>query len=72
MPLVVEAGSADAIATLISLKKEIETAYGTTIQLTIAGAIESHLLAQELAEANVGVIVGPIHPFPDSWENRRM
>ncbi|KAJ4473612.1 carbohydrate esterase family 9 protein [Lentinula aciculospora] len=72
MTLVVEVGNADAIATLISLKKEIEAVHGNVIHLTIAGAAESHLLAKELAEANVGVIVGPIHPFPDSWEIRRI
>ncbi|KAE9395829.1 carbohydrate esterase family 9 protein [Gymnopus androsaceus JB14] len=72
IPLVVEAGSADIIATLISLKKEAEAIHGNPIRLTIAGAVESHLLARELAEANVGVVVGPIHPFPDSWENRRI
>ncbi|KAF9069767.1 composite domain of metallo-dependent hydrolase [Rhodocollybia butyracea] len=72
IPLVVEVGSADAIATLISLKKETESIHGNPIRLTIAGAAESHLLARELAEANVGVVVGPIHPFPDTWETRRI
>ncbi|KAJ3989257.1 carbohydrate esterase family 9 protein [Lentinula detonsa] len=72
MPLVVEVGNADAIATLIMLKREIEAVYGNTVRLTIAGAAESHLLAKELRDANVGVIVGPVHPFPHSWDIRRI
>ncbi|KAJ3745366.1 carbohydrate esterase family 9 protein [Lentinula detonsa] len=72
MPLVVEVGNADAIATLIMLKREIEAVYGNTVRLTIAGAAESHLLSKELRDANVGVIVGPVHPFPHSWDIRRI
>ncbi|GAW02030.1 carbohydrate esterase family 9 protein [Lentinula edodes] len=34
-------------------------------------ACKSHLLAKELAEPGVGVVVGPVHPIPDSWEIRR-
>ncbi|KAJ3798928.1 hypothetical protein GGU11DRAFT_743857 [Lentinula aff. detonsa] len=52
MPLVVEVGNADAIATPIMLKREIEAVYGNTVRLTIAGAAESHLLAKELEDAN--------------------
>ncbi len=67
----VEAGSADAIAILISLKKEAERLHGAGIRLTISGGAESHLLAKELSEANVGVILAPVHPFPHTWETRR-
>ncbi|KAJ4474593.1 hypothetical protein C8J55DRAFT_607143 [Lentinula edodes] len=70
-PLVIEVGSADAITTLISLKQELEAVNENKIHLTIFGATESHLLAKELAEAGVGVVVGPVHPFPESWEIRR-
>ena len=42
------------------------------MQLTIAGASEAHLLAAELAEANVGIIAIPSRPFPETWEKRRM
>ncbi|KAF8825834.1 hypothetical protein HHX47_DHR6000507 [Lentinula edodes] len=66
-----EVGSADAITTLISLKQELEAVNENKIHLTIFGATESHLLAKELAEAGVGVVVGPVHPIPDSWEIRR-
>lgn len=75
IPLVVNVGSADIIATLISLKKEVEEQTGTKLKLTIASATEAHLLADELAEADVGVIVTPsrsfvrlfpAHPFTDT------
>ncbi|KAI9569587.1 composite domain of metallo-dependent hydrolase [Boletus coccyginus] len=62
IPLVVEAQSADIIASLIKLKKE----------LTVAGAAEAHLLAKNLGEANVGVIVTPSRPFPETWEKQRI
>lgn len=42
------------------------------IKLTIIGGAESHLLANELAEADVGVIVTPPRSFPYDWDNRRM
>ncbi|KAJ7116412.1 carbohydrate esterase family 9 protein [Mycena epipterygia] len=72
VPLVVEAQSADIIASLILLKKEMEHAKGQTIQMTITGAAEAHLLAKELGEAGVGVILNPARPFPYKWEDRRI
>jgi len=72
MPLVVDAHSADIIATLILLKKEVEGVKGHPLKLTITGASEAHLLAQELGEANVGVIVNPSRPFPTLFEDQRM
>lgn len=70
--MVVEAHSADVIATLVLLKKEVEVAKGTTLRLTIAGAAEAHLLAEELGEAGVGVVLSPSRSFPYEWEDRRM
>lgn len=64
--------NADIIASLIELKKEIHTRTGTDIQLTVAGADEAHLLAKELGEAGVGVILTPSRPFPSDWESKRM
>ena len=66
LPLVVNVHSADIIATLISLKKEVEVENGNAIKLTIAGATEAHLLAAELSKANVGVIVTPSRSFVSS------
>ncbi|KAG6911114.1 hypothetical protein DXG01_003854 [Tephrocybe rancida] len=72
IPLVVEAHSADIIATLIILKKEVEAQARRSIKLTITGAAEAHLLAKELGEAGVGVILNPPRPFPYVWEDRRI
>jgi len=72
IPIVVEAHSADVIATLILLKKEVEEKTGATVQMTIAGATEAHLLVKEIADANIGVVFRPSRPFPNKWEQRRM
>ncbi|KAF9653278.1 carbohydrate esterase family 9 protein [Thelephora ganbajun] len=72
IPLVVHTHSADIIATLIVLKGEVEHHTKVDIKLTIAGGGEAHLLAKELGEANVGVILNPVRPFPASWESRRI
>lgn len=70
--IVVEAESADVIATLIVLKREVEEKTGARIQMTIAGATEAHLLAKELAAAKIGVVLVPSRPFPATWEQKRM
>ncbi|KAJ7284617.1 carbohydrate esterase family 9 protein [Mycena rebaudengoi] len=72
IPLVVEAHSADIIASLILLKREVERAKGHTIRMTITGAAEAHLLAKELGEARVGVVLNPSRSFPFLWEDRRI
>ena len=64
--------SADIIATLIVLKKEVEHHTKSRIKLTIAGGGEAHLLAKELGAARVGVILNPVRPFPSTWESRRI
>lgn len=67
-----EAHSADIIATLVILKSEVEVETRRTMKLTITGGAEAHLLAKELAEAHIGVILSPSRPFPYVWEDRRM
>ena len=64
--------SADAIASLIRLKAEVEEDLETTIKFVFAGATEAHLLAKEIGESGAGVIIAPTRPFPHSWEERRM
>lgn len=71
IPLVVQVQNADIIASLIKLKKEVETRKTVELKLTVAGAAEAHLLAKHLGEAKVGVILTPSRPFPQSWEQRR-
>ncbi|KAI0690097.1 composite domain of metallo-dependent hydrolase [Cytidiella melzeri] len=70
--LVVNTDSADIIATLVLLKKEIETLKGHSISLTITGGLEAHLIAKELGEAKIGVVQGTARPFPTIWERRRI
>jgi hypothetical protein len=72
--LVIEAHSADIIASLITLKKEVEDATKIKMRLTITGGAEAHLLAKELGAANIGVILTPsrLGPFPHVWEGRRL
>jgi hypothetical protein len=72
IPLIVEAHSTDIIATLILLKKEIEETTKNQLKLTISGASEAHILAKELGEAGVGVILNPVRPFPYRWEDQSM
>lgn len=72
IPLVVDVHSADQIATLLLLKEEVESATGNSIKLTLAGCSEAHLLAKEIGEAGVGVILNPVRPFPSTWDQRRM
>ncbi|KAJ7098293.1 carbohydrate esterase family 9 protein [Mycena epipterygia] len=71
IPLVVNVESADVIASVLVLKKEVEAATGNTIQLTLSGATEAHLLAKEIGQAGVGVIVQQ-RPYPSKWEQKRL
>lgn len=72
IPLVVQAESADIIASLIKLKQEVVASKSVDLKLTITGAAEAHLLAKHLGDANIGVILTPSRPFPQSWEMKRM
>ncbi len=76
--LVVEADSADVIATVVELKREVEERLRLAgestkaLKVTIAGGREAHLLARELGAAGVGVLLTQPRPFPKEWEARRM
>jgi hypothetical protein len=72
IPVVVHTDNADVIATLIELKSEVEEKTGARIRMTIAGGAEAHLLARELADASVGVVVLSARPFPGTWDSQRM
>ncbi|KZV70092.1 carbohydrate esterase family 9 protein [Peniophora sp. CONT] len=71
LPLVVRVDSADIIASLISVKREVEEHTGARIKLVLVGAMEAHLLAEELASENVGVLV-QARPFPYAWDSKRI
>ncbi|KAF7969722.1 hypothetical protein HWV62_26130 [Athelia sp. TMB] len=72
LTLVCAVDTLDIMATLMQLKHETELQNGGKImKWTFSGASEAHLLAEELAAANVGVIVQP-RPYPYGWEQRRL
>ncbi|EEB98219.1 hypothetical protein MPER_02316, partial [Moniliophthora perniciosa FA553] len=54
------------------LKAEVEEAKNTKLKFVLAGATEAHLLAKEIGEAGVGVVIKPSRPFPDSWQDIRL
>ncbi|KAI6000811.1 hypothetical protein EDD15DRAFT_2362285 [Pisolithus albus] len=71
LTLAVDAKNADIIASLVALKAEVEAQSNVPMKMTIVGGAEAHLLAPELASANVGVIIAPVRSFPFYWEGRR-
>jgi len=60
------------MASLVLLKRSVEDNRGSKIEIVFTGATEAHLLAKELGEAQIGVILSPSRPFPGSWEQKRL
>lgn len=55
MPLVIEVGSADIMATLLILKAEVEDKLGSRMRMVFAGASEAHVLAEEISGCQIMV-----------------
>ncbi|KAH9484599.1 hypothetical protein JR316_0004081 [Psilocybe cubensis] len=72
IPLVISVENADIISTLLSLKRDYEDFSGHQLKLTISGGSEAHLLAKEIASADVSVILTSSRPYPGTWESRRI
>ncbi|KAK2463226.1 hypothetical protein APHAL10511_004881 [Amanita phalloides] len=72
LPLVVDVDSADIMSSLIQLKEDIEAYAGSKTRFVFSGASEAHLLAKQIGEANIGVILNPSRPFPSEWRSRRI
>lgn len=77
LALVLSVDSADLIVSLLRVKKEVEHAiekstssYGN-ICMVILGGAESYLVAESLAEADVGVVLAPMVAFAEGWDQRR-
>ncbi|KAI0165263.1 hypothetical protein GGR52DRAFT_102327 [Hypoxylon sp. FL1284] len=66
LPVTVRTDSKDVMAKLILLKRELPA-----LKLIIHGGGEAHLLAQELASANVSVVLAPFRCSRLTWESRR-
>ena len=60
------------MATLVNLKREYEDTTGNDLRLTLSGAAEAHLLAEEIAGAGISVILTSPRAYPSDWEQRRM
>ncbi|KAL2163222.1 hypothetical protein VTH06DRAFT_5278 [Thermothelomyces fergusii] len=78
LPLVVTVHSADTIAALLKVKAAVERELerggatpGSRLRLVIHGGAEAHLVARELAEAGVGVVLAPLQAYATSWDRRR-
>ncbi|KEQ98053.1 hypothetical protein AUEXF2481DRAFT_46299 [Aureobasidium subglaciale EXF-2481] len=69
--LVLSVHSADSISALLRLKFTVEEASKTPLRLVVLGAAESHLVAEELAAADVAVVLAPLLPWAQSWDQRR-
>lgn len=74
LPLVVDVDNADIMASLIALKVEVEEelVLQNPLRFTFSGGHEAPLIAKELGQAGVGIILTEPRPFPKQWEARRM
>ncbi|GJJ16001.1 hypothetical protein Clacol_010280 [Clathrus columnatus] len=70
--LVIHVESADIISSIIKLKSEIEEEKQTSLKVTIVSASEAHLIAKQIGNAGIGVILNPVRPYPGTWEQRRI
>ncbi|KAG6911405.1 hypothetical protein DXG01_016502 [Tephrocybe rancida] len=72
IPLVIEVDNADIMSTLLKLKSDYEEWSDIIIHMTFTGAAEAHLLAEEISQAGVSVVITSPRPYPGAWENRRI
>lgn len=70
--MVVSVENADIMSTLVTLKREFEKHSSNALRLTFSGATEAHLLAKQIAEAGISVVLTSPRPFPGTWDTRRM
>ncbi|KAM0280544.1 hypothetical protein ACHAQH_003989 [Verticillium albo-atrum] len=77
LPLVLTVHSADTISAVLRLKADVESALAasgspsTKIRVVILGGAETHIVASELAAADVGVVLAPFQSYATSWDQRR-
>ena len=80
MPLAITVHSADIIASIIHMKAQVQKAIELNypligrvpqLKVLIIGGAESHLVADELAEADIGVVLAPPFPYAVSWDQKR-
>ncbi|KAI1372142.1 amidohydrolase [Hypoxylon crocopeplum] len=76
IPLAITVHSADAIAALLKVKDVVDSTVVSSrgsggISLLLIGGAESFLLADELAAADVGVVLSPLLSYRNGWDERR-
>ncbi|KAI1146754.1 amidohydrolase [Nemania diffusa] len=80
LPLAVTAHSADVIAAILKVKSTVDAAAAAAtsssssssgIRLVIIGGAEAFIVADELAAADVGVVLSPLLSYRTSWDQRR-
>lgn len=81
IPLVLSVHSADTIAAVLRLKEDVEDAARDAafdaghpppkLRVVILGGAESHLVAEPLATAGVGVVLAPLLSYGTTWDERR-
>ncbi|KAF5358954.1 hypothetical protein D9758_004746 [Tetrapyrgos nigripes] len=72
IPFVIDAHNADIMASLLSMKAEVDERIGGQMRMVFVGATEAHLLAKEIGEARVGVILTSLQGYPATWDERRI
>lgn len=76
LPLVLSVHKADTIAAIIRVKAEVgkaiaKASQSSSLRIILFGAAESHLVAHEIARANISVVLAPLLPYAQSWDQRR-
>jgi len=56
----------------MQLKVEVEKKWGSKMRMSFIGGLEAHLIAKELGEHEIGVILDPPRSFPITWSGRRV
>ncbi|TQV94818.1 amidohydrolase [Cordyceps javanica] len=69
--LALSISSADGIAAALRVKADVEAATDASLRFAIVGGAESHLVADALAAAKVGVILTPLQQLGREWDARR-
>ncbi|KAH8094912.1 hypothetical protein BXZ70DRAFT_343845 [Cristinia sonorae] len=72
VPLIIHVNGADIMAALLRLKAEIEEQSGSQMKMVFSGASEAHILAKQLGDAKVGIIITSPRPLPGPWDGRRI
>lgn len=63
MPLLISANRASDLLRIVDLKSDLDS-----LEIIIVGAQEAYLVADQLANAGIKVIVDPLHNLPESFD----